>query len=315
MRVAAAICAGVACFALAGCSAVSKKVGQLVAAEPLDALAAYENPAAGPAPTTPQAIVGAIVIDSMNKCSEFSNGLVLNENTANTGLDIATTVFSALGTLFTPLATVHAMTAGATITSGSKTAIDTDIYSKMSIANFAQAIQQTYYADMKIYVNGLSATAAITPELEYAKIAAIHRECALAPAEMQISAALTTQTQTTTLVFSYSVSPSDASGGLSVLAGHILNAINATQAFQSAGVSAAPVQGNPAAIMLNSSPTTSIAWSTNVASGTGTGKGTETAVVSTTGGVTTLTLAQTITANDVITLTGNLKSGSATQKQ
>jgi len=48
--------------------------------------------------------------------------------------------FSALGTAFTPISTVHALTAGASITSGWKTAVDSDIYAKLTIQNLVLAL-------------------------------------------------------------------------------------------------------------------------------------------------------------------------------
>jgi hypothetical protein len=95
-----------------------------------------------------KAYVGTVLYDSQKKCEKFVNGLVLSETTVNSGLDMTTTVLSALATAFTPLSTVHALTAGATVASGWRTAINSNIYAKLTIANYAQAIEASYYTDL-----------------------------------------------------------------------------------------------------------------------------------------------------------------------
>jgi hypothetical protein len=133
--------------------------------------------------------LGQVVWDSMKKCNDFMAQLVVAENTSNTALDMSTTVFSALATAFSPLSTVHALTAGATITSGWKTTIDTDIYAKAGIATYAQAISVTYYKDMRAYLGTLEneQVATVTPALEIPKIQSIHQECSLAAAQMTVN--------------------------------------------------------------------------------------------------------------------------------
>src|SRR5438445_2098246 len=106
-------------------------------AEAKDTTAA--NAGTVPMPTlTTKECIGAIINDSEEKCANFLNGLVLAENSVNTGFDMATTLFTALATAFTPLATVHALTAAGTISSGWRTAINSNIYAKATIGNYAQ---------------------------------------------------------------------------------------------------------------------------------------------------------------------------------
>jgi hypothetical protein len=50
--------------------------------------------------------VNFIINDSLTKCDAFMSGLVLTENTVNTGFDMATGLLSALATVFIPLSTV-----------------------------------------------------------------------------------------------------------------------------------------------------------------------------------------------------------------
>jgi hypothetical protein len=140
--------------------------------------------------------LGFVANESERLCGEFVRELIVAANGTNTGLDMSTTVFSALGTAFTPLATVHAMTAGSTITSGWKTAIDSDVYAKLTVQNLVQAIQGTYYKDMGNYVDQLAtkdeSNIIVTSEL--GRIQVIHSECTLASAEGTITASLSPNT-------------------------------------------------------------------------------------------------------------------------
>jgi hypothetical protein len=211
---------GVACFALGlgGCGStlekVTKQSGFLVAAEPLcEDSPGYEvasNGTCKPAsdvssPPTSSAFpnkeyVGRVLNESEYNCGKFVDDLVLISNSTNTTLDGLTTVFTALGTAFTPLGVVHGLTAAGSITSGWKTAIDTDVYAKQTIANYAQAIQSGYYTDLHTYIDSLNAVtddSAIILPIEVAKIRTIHRECSLATAQASISSTMRSDTTPT----------------------------------------------------------------------------------------------------------------------
>src|SRR5579859_7372407 len=135
---------------LAGCGSLVRHLDEenqfLVAAEPIKV-----NQLVAGCDTSDDAkkreCIAAIASDSRDKCGRFVNSLVLTENTTNTTLDILTTTLSALATVFTPLTTTHGLSAGATISSGSKNAVNSNIYAKASIANYQQAIMATYYKD------------------------------------------------------------------------------------------------------------------------------------------------------------------------
>jgi hypothetical protein len=221
--------------------------------------------------------LGGVVNESEYFCGKFLNGLVLAENTTNVGLDIMTTVFTALGTAFTPLATVHALTAAGSISSGTKTAISSDIYARATIANYAQAIQASYYSDMKIYVDALTAANddSLVPSIEVSKIRTIHKECSLASAQATISstlqtppttgASVTTQTVTvtgstgtftvtanppapgTTISVAYTAARGDTA---STIAAKLVLLINNDTNFQHAGITAALVSGAPTNLVL-----------------------------------------------------------------
>lgn len=153
---------------------------------------ATTNSALGDSLKDKREYLGFVANESEKLCGEFVGKLIVAANGTNTGLDMGTTVFSALGTALTPLTAVHAMTAGSTITSGWKTAIDSDIYAKLTVQNLVQAIQTTYYKDMENYLTDLagkdSATIVVTSELGHIQV--IHSECTLASAEGTITATL-----------------------------------------------------------------------------------------------------------------------------
>ena len=224
---------GAACLALglSGCSAALQKwtdnSGFLVAAEPLcedtpgsqitsdGTCTGAGQPASQPvsaaptmsATTTPPVVpvppaspafpnktyIGLLLNESENNCGKFVNGLVLISNSTNTTLDGLTTVFTALGTAFTPIGVVHGLTAAGSISSGWKTAIDTDVYAKQTIANYALAIQTGYYTDLQGYITDLGKVtddSSIILPIEVAKIRTIHRECSLATAQASLSSTI-----------------------------------------------------------------------------------------------------------------------------
>jgi len=193
----------VLCTSLSGCGTILSaltggKADSSVSAEDIDLV--KDNLL--PIPTDgklreKQEYLGRVVSDSEHKCGLFLNGLVLGENTTNTTLDLATTAFSALSTAFTPPGTKTALSAAASIASGSKTAIDTDIYAKAAIADFSTAIQKTYSAGIRDYTDKLPTlpdtdSAPLIVSNEVAKIQAIHALCGLAPAESSLQAKLGT---------------------------------------------------------------------------------------------------------------------------
>ena len=134
--------------------------------------------------------LGRVVLESETKCTDFLNHLVFAENSVNTTGDILTTAMSAVATVFTPISTVHGLTAAATITSGSKAAIDSDIYAKASIMNFQTALEQSYFKNIAAYTDALPDMTNIVVSVEVAKIESIHATCNLAAAESAIATTL-----------------------------------------------------------------------------------------------------------------------------
>jgi hypothetical protein len=126
-----------------------------------------------------QTYLGYIVDDSAKKCELFKGGISASTRASDTLLDFGTTVFAALGTAFSPLSTVHALTAAAAITSGTKSAIDADIYQKETAALIVQQINNTYYSDLKDYLKALPGKTDVNVGYEVASIRTFHTECSL----------------------------------------------------------------------------------------------------------------------------------------
>ena len=158
-----------------------------VSAEPLYSYQGTDKP---PTSGNKGTVWDALML-SQSKCNKFVNGLVATETGTDTSLDLLTTLSSSLATAFTPLATTHALSAAAAVTGGWRTAIDSDVFAKASIANFAQAIQSTYYKDAGDFgTQLLSETGSIDVGAQIARLQTIHAECSLGSAQATIAATL-----------------------------------------------------------------------------------------------------------------------------
>ena len=258
--------------------------------------------------------LGAVVLQSEKSCANFLAGLVLFETGSNTSLDILSTITSAIGSVLSPIETVHALSASTTILTGSKTALDADIYAKASIANFAAAIQATYYADMSKYVTGLSTAdpSTLSWPIEIYKITVIHRECALAPAESSISKTIETPATPTASTTALTVSFKATDTTLATVATNIAKQIKSSTAFQNASVSAGTpkITASMATIALTYPATTTITWSSSVTTAGGAKAG-ETITFPTAPNGVTLTMTGTVAVGDTITITGTPAAGQA----
>lgn len=184
------------CLATSGCLSQLQSINvaeeHLVGAEALDSELIYDgtkwNLTNVPANHN-KTYVGLLLDQSERKCHSFLGGLSATERAGDTTLDIFTTIFSALGTAFTPLATVHGLTAAATISSGAKTALDADIYVRETAPLIVQAIDNTYYKEYAAYTNALStkSDADINPAVEFNIIKAFHKDCTLDSALASLS--------------------------------------------------------------------------------------------------------------------------------
>jgi len=212
--------------------------------------------------------VSLLVQDSQTKCAQFVNTMFAE--TAGTGfvLDILSTATSALATVFTPLATVHALTASSTIFGAAKTGISANYLNTLTISHITQAIQSGYTTNMQKYISSLDTADPnkISVYQERSKIVSYHNQCSLAAAEGSISNALQIAPQLVQEVsLAYKVVGTAAAGDNTAagLAQAIAAGINGNTAFTKAGITALPPSGasislkmtNPVKLTVTSSPT------------------------------------------------------------
>ena len=175
-----------ALLALAGCSTTSDF--RFVAAEPLKV-----TPEELRAPiANKRDFLGSVAYESASKCGAFLSEITSVQASANTKTDIATTLLTALATVFTPVNTIHGLTAGSTVISGSKAAFNSNYFNKAGFTAFHVALISTYYKYLDDYLVGLAAIsdADVNVPTEVTKIQTIHASCSLAATEASILATL-----------------------------------------------------------------------------------------------------------------------------
>jgi len=289
----------VLCISLSGCGSWFDNANSTVGAEPLISIATLMNPQDGYQPDSSLNLqgnylamyyLGEVLIDSETKCNNFLSRLTNGENTSDAFFDTTSVTAGALGAVFTPIATIHLLSATSAIATGTRSAFSNDFYGNASVANFAQAIETQYYAGIDSYITYLNTAYANNSPInlpgEIARINSIHAQCALGPAEATINAALknaggsqnaatsTTTTfqvtnpvadddhfdikATTTLDASFTAGKSDSAA--SVVSG-LQNAINGNPNFKAAGVSASDDLSNGGFKLIISAPTSAdLTW-------------------------------------------------------
>jgi hypothetical protein len=235
---------------LGGCTSLTNlKDSSWVSAEPLDArlvdaLLGAGRRAAAPgaaASATPTKIdVWALVNDSSDKCHAFADRITASQTQLHATGDLSALAFSTLGTLFHPANTVRALSAGATLSSGAMTALDTDLFAKAGFAAFRLALQSTYERELDKYKTGLEQIPGddFDPGAELLKVKSIHSLCGLAPVEGSILA---------------SVSPASAPAAAPPASAP---APGAAASPVAAAAAAAPVAGSSSAVLLKPQYTT-----------------------------------------------------------
>src|SRR5579862_1816404 len=250
------------CFLLlnvSGCTYLSHGGGLQLAADPLEKAADAQG-------SNNLEKVHDLVQDSQTKCEAFVVDMFKRTAETNTGLDILGTITSSLATVFTPLTTVHALTAASTITGGAKTAISTEFLNGVTISHITQAIQSTYSVDMKNYINYLNTVTdpnGIDVVGARSTIQSYHAECALPAADGSIASALqpSSPPQSTQLTLTYTVTATDKTAAN--VASHILAQLNGDANFKAAGVTAAEDKNPPNGTIKISIPANSTAtWKT-----------------------------------------------------
>ncbi len=134
----------------------------------------------------------AEIDSSFRLCELYKRRLLFASRANNASFDIATTALSALATAFTPLATVHALSAAAAITSGTKTAIDADIYENATAPVMVQALQTVYdtpMASLHSKVRAAPNDVALATIADEGDIIAAHQKCSLTEAMVEIQKA------------------------------------------------------------------------------------------------------------------------------
>lgn len=197
---------------LAGCGAMQENVAHAVAAPPLELDATFGGnvgsycgavakgwqvggkPPASPAIASPTtACVQSVIHDSLTKCQGFINRVVGDQIGWDTGLDIAGLAGSTIGAVVAPASVARGFSAASSIFTGSRTAIDTDIYAKAARGNFSKAIQASYYKQMialrdDMTKNPSNYTAPAAAESAIDSVVTNHAACTLDAAEAAITA-------------------------------------------------------------------------------------------------------------------------------
>jgi hypothetical protein len=270
MRTARGLFGACLVFCAAGCNIVPPRY-QLAATPLMDAPGTPVPPGNPPAPgsptgpgvptasmptggLTPIQWVNVLVQDSQTKCAEFVNSLFAQTAGSGLLLDILNTTSSALATVFTPLSTVHALTAASTIFGGARTSITAEYLNSLTISHISQAIQSTYSSDMQKYIAWLDTADPATIDVfhERSRIVSYHNECSLASAEGSIGSALQPPAQVgqaSPLSITYKIGTARNDTTLSGLTTAIIAAVNGDPTFNKAGVTAS--LGGPGVISLN----------------------------------------------------------------
>ena len=124
----------------------------------------------------------ASIADSYQKCGVYKRTLLFGSRASNFGFDVLTTTFSALATAFKPVATIHSLTAAATITSGSKTALDADVYMNATAPLMAEALSQSYDDKMQALHDEIASEGDGRLTHDFSEIERIHESCSLSQA-------------------------------------------------------------------------------------------------------------------------------------
>ena len=207
-----------------------------------------------------------LVQDSEQKCSEFVVGMFASNAKTSTYLDVAATSFTAIATVFTPINTVHALTAAGTVASGTKTSIQNNYLNALTLSHVVQAVQTSYSSKMADYIGYLAHQKEVDVYAERSTILAIHGLCSLPQAEGTIQATLSQGTGSSPaspmgpLSFIYTVSDADAD--LAKLAANFADEFSNNAAMKDAGLYAKPSASNKTDIniILDADKLSGVTW-------------------------------------------------------
>jgi hypothetical protein len=160
--------------------------------------------------------IGALLLDSQQKCSAFVNRIGVAQNGINATGDVLTTILSGVATAVSPIAVSHGFSAASTIIGASKTALDQDFWAKSGVQDFQKALSSSYGASLKAYSEALANQQYINLPLEVQKVNSIHSLCNVGSALSVITATLSSTTQSSGAPVSPSGATSIAISGQSV---------------------------------------------------------------------------------------------------
>ena len=134
--------------------------------------------------------VSQAVTDSRQKCSAFIDMFTTGQSLNNLTSDSASIILSGLGALFTPVATVRALSAASTAVQGLKQTKNTDFYQNLTMVLLVQQIQASYFDKMDTeFPDGSSLGGPnFSASAKFAEIEDIHRNCSVPFAVAALSA-------------------------------------------------------------------------------------------------------------------------------
>ena len=189
--------------------------------------------------------------DSLEKCQAFLVELFDSQAKTSTGLDIASTTFSALVPVFSRVGIKNTLGAGSAIATGSKNSIRTEYLNSLALANVTQAVNQTYFVEIAKYRDVLDAKAPESIDVDEVRVdlLRIHALCSLTSAEGTIQANFAPSASTSAregvnqLTFVYTVMSGDTQANL---VANVVKAFNADPGFKAADIQAQVDKANPA---------------------------------------------------------------------
>jgi hypothetical protein len=125
--------------------------------------------------------LGLAVAESMENCGNFVATLTAGQAGFNTASDVTSIVLSGLAAVFTPTATVRALSAASSIVQGSQAAVNSEFYQQLTLVLFVQQINDSYYGRIANFRGRLAGTGASRAQFFAAvtELQEIHRECSI----------------------------------------------------------------------------------------------------------------------------------------
>jgi len=165
----------------------TQNIANIYAARPLrlsyTMRSAPSNPVAIPdvTPALQTDFLGLAVVDSLEKCARFVSTLTASQATGNTVGGVTSIVLSGLAAVFTPAATVRALSAASSIVQGAQAEVNSEFFQQLTLVLFVQQINKSYYERL-----GQFRATTMSGELSRPRFVAaltelqeIHRECSI----------------------------------------------------------------------------------------------------------------------------------------